>query len=69
LLGDVVFTVEVDVLSQAGTAVESAHCHAALEDEATGTLPHQQSGELHLGSISKLCLRTETQVMGAENHI
>jgi hypothetical protein len=69
LLGDVVLAIEVDVLSETGTAVERSHRHTALQNEPGRTLPHQKGYKLHLGSIAKFGFRTEAQVLGAKDHI
>jgi len=61
--------VEVHVLGETSTAVQRTHGHAALEDEAARSLPHQEGDELHLSPVAEFRLRTKAKFMSGEDHI
>ncbi len=56
-------------LGETHACVEHPNGHPALEDEAAGPLPHEESDELHLSPVAKLRLRAETEITSRENHI
>jgi hypothetical protein len=65
LLRQTAFTVKIDILGQASTAVQRAHGHSTLEDEAVCTLARQQGDKLHLGAVPHFCFRAESQFTGS----